>query len=98
MLAEIGTPSWSEMSLMVITVPAATSVAGAVQLQPPSPLLKALPVHSRSEKKIVVPAGRVASATKARLSFPSALKPMNAIEPGSRAIAETFPSRVGGKA
>jgi hypothetical protein len=83
----MGTPSESEMSLMVTTVPAATPAAGAVQLKLPSPLLKALPVHSRSEKKIVVPPGMAASATNARLSLPSALKPVKAIEPGARAMS-----------
>ena len=67
------------------TVPAAT-VPVAVQLQALSPVLKALPVHSLSWKKITVPGGRSSSATKATLSLPSALKPTKAMEPGPRAM------------
>src|SRR6186713_670656 len=70
--------------LMLMTVPAATSLA-AVQLQTFSSVAKLVPFHALSVKWMTVPALMSENETKARLSSPSALKPVNAIEPAVRA-------------
>src|SRR4051812_9882339 len=66
--------------LMVMIVPAATSLV-AVQLQTFSSEAKLEPFHALSVKWMTVPALMSENETKARLSSPSALKPVNAMEP-----------------
>src|SRR6187402_3773766 len=66
--------------LMLMTVPAATSPV-AVQLQTFSSEAKLVPFHALSVKWMTVPALTSENETKARLSSPSALKPVKAIEP-----------------
>jgi hypothetical protein len=62
------------MFVSVTIVPASTPPPGAVQFQPPSPVLNDEPVHSRSEKKIVVPPSMASSAANGMPSLPSARK------------------------
>lgn len=65
---------------MLMIVPAATSLV-AVQLQTFSSDAKLEPFHALSVKWMTVPALMSENDTKARLSSPSALKPVNAMEP-----------------
>jgi hypothetical protein len=78
------------MLVNVITVPARTS-AVAVYCQIIWPPVKTVPFHSSSLKKIVVPAAIGCRVAKATSSLPESVSmPVNAIEPGPRAMASVL--------